>query len=130
MRLKQTKIITVIFDTDHDVHYVNLDATHAYSISRTTRVVEVAHPEASDEYTMPEGNDHGFLWRLNSYWRFYETTRGVYVQCEAISLSRDVPPGLNFLIGHFVEGIARDSLEFTLRSTRTAALDSRFRDIR
>jgi hypothetical protein len=129
MRLKQTKILTVVFDTNHNVHYTYLDPTHAYSISRTTRVAEVEHPGAADEYTMPVGNDHGFLWRLNSYWRFYQTGRGVYVQCEAISLSRDIPTGLNFLLGHFIEGIARDSLEFTLRSTRTAALDNRFRGI-
>ena len=130
LRLKQTKIITVIFDTDHEVHYVHLDAARAYSISRTTRIVEVIHPGEPDEHSLPEANDHGFLWRLNSYWRFSETPGGVYVQCEAISLSRDVPIGLNFLIGRFVEGIARESLEFTLQSMRTAALDERFRAIR
>lgn len=127
MRLKQTKIITVVFDTDHEVHYVHLDAARAYSISRTTRVVEVTHPGEADERALPEGNDHGFLWRLNSYWRFLETPRGVTVQCEAISLSRDIPFGLHFLIGQFVEGIARDSLEFTLQTTRTDALGEHFR---
>jgi hypothetical protein len=130
LRLKQVEIITVIFDTDHDVHYVHLDTARAYSISRTTRVVEVSHPGEPDERSLPEGNDHGFLWRLNSYWRFAETPRGVYVQCEAISLSRDIPFGLNFIAGRFVEGIARESLEFTLQSMRTAAMDQRFRAIR
>jgi hypothetical protein len=130
LRLKQVKIITVIFDTDHDVHYVHLDATRAYSISRTTRIVEVSHAGEPTESSLPEGNDHGFLWRLNSYWRFAETPRGVYVQCEAISLSRDIPFGLSFIIGRFVEGIARESLEFTLQSMRTAAMDERFRAIR
>jgi len=130
LRLKQTRIISVVFDTDHEVHYTRLDATRAYSISRTTRVVEVIHAGEPGEYTLPEGNDQGFLWRLNSYWRFSEKSGGVYLQCEAISLSRDIPLGLNFLIGHFVEGIARQSLESTLQSMRTAALDERFRKIR
>jgi hypothetical protein len=130
LRLKQTKIITVIFDTNHEVHYVYLDPARAYSISRTTHVVEVSHAGEPDEHSLPEGNDHGFLWRLNSYWRFSETPRGVYVQCEAISLSRDIPYGLNYIIGRFVEGIARESLQFTLQSTRTAAMNERFRAIR
>ena len=56
---------------------------------------------------MPPGNDNGFLWRLNSYWRFLEKDNGVYVQCEAISLTRDVPTGLNWLIGPFIESIPK-----------------------
>jgi hypothetical protein len=71
---------------------------------------------------MPPGKDNGFLWRLNSYWRFFETGRGVYVQCEAVSLTRDIPTGLHWLIAPFIESIPKESLEFTLRSTRTAVL--------
>lgn len=130
LRLKQTKIITAIFDTNHEIHYAHLDSTRAYSISRTTSVLEVVHPGESDEHTLPEGNDNGFLWRLNSYWRFAETPRGVYVQCEAISLSRDIPLGLNFVMGHFVESIAKESLEFTLQSTRAAVLSDRMQTVR
>jgi hypothetical protein len=60
------------------------------------------------------------LWRLDSYWRFSDTGHGVYVQCEAISLTRDVPAGLGWLIGPFIESIPKESLEFTLQSTRAA----------
>jgi len=40
------------------------------------------------------------------------------VQCESVSLSRDVPTGLGWLIGPFVTSIPRESLEFTLRTLR------------
>jgi hypothetical protein len=46
----------------------------------------------------------------------------VYVQCEAISLTRDIPAGLNWLVGSFVESVPKESLEFTLQSTRSAVL--------
>jgi hypothetical protein len=46
----------------------------------------------------------------------------VYVQCEAISLTRDIPTGLNWLIAPFIESIPKESLEFTLQATRTAVL--------
>jgi hypothetical protein len=119
-RLMRKKIITVVLDTDYDVHYHAMDAAHAFSDSHATRIAEVAHPNQPDERQMPPGKDGGFLWRLDSYWRFFDNGRGVYVQCEAVSLTRDIPTGLNWLIGPFVESIPKESLQFTLQSTRDA----------
>jgi uncharacterized protein YjhX (UPF0386 family) len=122
LRLKRKKIVTVVLDTEYDVHYQQLDATRAQSRSYSTRIVEVEHPGETSELQKTPGQDNGFLWRLYSYWRFFETDHGVYVQCEAISLTRDIPAGLNWLIGPFIESIPRESLEFTMRSTRTGVL--------
>jgi len=119
-RLLRKKIITVVLDTDYDVHYHLLDSSHAFSDSHATRIVEVQHHDESDERQLPPGRDGGFLWRLDSYWRFADTGSGVYVQCEAVSLTRDIPTGLNWLVGPFVESIPRESLQFTLQSTRDA----------
>ena len=121
-RLTRKKIITVVLDTEYEVHYQRLDATRAQSRSYSTRVVEIEHPGEPNERAMPPGNDDGFMWRLYSYWRFSEADHGVYVQCEAISLTRDIPTGLNWLIGPFIESIPRESLDFTLGSTRAAVL--------
>jgi hypothetical protein len=121
-RLVRKKIITVVLDTDYDVYYHTMDAAHAFSESHATRIAEVEHPGEAGERELPPGNDGGYLWRLDSYWRFADTGRGVYVQCEAVSLTRDIPVGLNWLIGPFVESIPKESLEFTLESTRDAVL--------
>jgi hypothetical protein len=121
-RLMRKKIVTVVLDTEYEVHYEQLDATRAQSRSYSTRIAEVEHPGGPREIQLPPGDDHGFLWRLYSYWRFSDTGHGVYVQCEAISLTRDVPDGLGWLIGPFIESIPKESLEFTLQSTRAAVL--------
>ena len=121
-RLVQKKIITVVLDTEYSVHNHQLDATRAFSDSYSTRITEIEHPGEASEQAMPPGNDDGFLWRLNSYWRFSEANHGVYIQCEAISLTRDIPTGLNWLIAPFIESIPKESLEFTLQSTRNAVL--------
>jgi hypothetical protein len=126
LRLLKKKIVTVVLDTDYSVHYQQLDATRAFSDSYSTRIAEVEHPGEANEQRMPLGKDHGFLWRLNSYWRFSEANGGVYIQCEAISLTRDIPTGLNWLIVPFIESIPKESLEFTLRSTRSAVLRGGF----
>jgi hypothetical protein len=120
LRLKKHKVLTVVLDTDYDVHYASLDPAHQFSLSRGTRVSEVVDPETPDERTLPAGKDHGFMWRLNSYWAFEQVDDSVLVECEAISLTRDIPSGLGWMIGPFVNSIPRESLEFTLDATRKA----------
>jgi hypothetical protein len=120
MRLQKQKFITVVLDTEYDVHYDRIDAAHQYSISRSTRVSEIADPGTPSEHALPVGHDHGFMWRLNSYWEFEQASDGVFVQCEAISLTRDIPAGLALMIGPFVNSIPKESLQFTLNATRTA----------
>jgi hypothetical protein len=122
LRLTRKKIVTVVLDSEYEVHYEQLGAGRAQSRSYSTRIAEVEHAGDPREVQLKPGDDHGFLWRLHSYWRFFETGRGVYVQCEAVSLTRDIPTGLGWLIAPFIESIPKESLEFTLRSTRTAVL--------
>ena len=77
-------------------------------------------PDTPEEHESPVGHDSGFLWRLNNYCALDERDGGTYVQCETVSLSRDIPIGLGWLIGPFVTSIPRESLEFTLGAMRAA----------
>jgi hypothetical protein len=120
LRLRKTKVVTVILDTDYDVKYTRLNADRATSDSRSTRIAEVENAGTPNESQKPIGNDNGFMWRLNSYWRFQERDGGVYVQLEAISLTRDIPSGLGWLISPFISSIPKESLLFTLTRTREA----------
>jgi hypothetical protein len=120
LRLLKKQVITVVLNTNHRVNYFQLDGARWYSVSHSTRIVEVQNPGEPDESEMEPGHDHGFLWRLNSYWRFEQRDGGVYVECEAISLSRTVPVGFGWLVNPIVRTLPRDSLANTLRSMRTA----------
>ncbi|HYG99469.1 MAG TPA: hypothetical protein VD837_10095 [Terriglobales bacterium] len=124
-RLKRHKVITVVLNTNYDVHYGSLSPTRAFSRSYSTRITEVENAGEQDEREKPVDDGTGFMWRLNTYWRFEQRDGGTYVQCEAVSLSRDIPTGLGWMIGPFVESVPRDSLEFTLRKTREALLSRR-----
>ena len=68
------------------------------------------------------GDDAGYLWRLNAYWRYEQSGDGVLIECESVSLSRAVPLLLRPVIGGMVEGVARESLEKTLRGLKRALL--------
>jgi hypothetical protein len=120
LRFYQKKIITTVIDTDQEVHYHVVDKTHAWSRSRATRVQEVDNPGRSDERLEPEGHDKGFVWKLNTFWRFEEKDGGTYLECQAISLSRDIPTGLGWMVGSFVSSVPRESLTFTLVTARSA----------
>jgi hypothetical protein len=122
LRFQNTKIITTVIDTDQEIHYHVVDRTHAWSRSRTTRVQEVENAGKPNEKLEPEGHDRGFMWRMNTYWRFEEKDGGTYVECQAISLTRDVPTGLGWMVGPFVTSVPKESLTFTLVSARDALL--------
>jgi hypothetical protein len=120
MRVRQKHVITVVMDTTYDITHGHLDAHHGYSISRSTQIQEIASPGASAERVMSSNEEHGFLWRLNTYWSYEERDGGLYMQIESISLTRSIPNGLAWIIRPFVESIPRESLEFTLRATANA----------
>ena len=119
-RLREKKVITVTLNTNHDVSYFPVDSKHCYSRSYSTRIAEVADADTPNEHEKPIGHDAGFLWRINSYWKFEEKDGGMYIECESISLTRDIPTGLSWLIMPFVTSIPKESLEMTMGSTRAA----------
>jgi len=120
LRLLKKKIITVILDTYHDAHYFSVDSTRWCCRSYTTQISEVEDAGKPAERVQPPDTGYGFLWRLNSYWRFLQRDGGTYVQLEAISLTRDIPTGLSWLVSPFVTSIPKESLVFTLTRTRDA----------
>jgi hypothetical protein len=109
LRTRQHHVITVVLDTTCDVTFAALDATHGYSISRSTRIDQIT----------PTG-DNGFLYRLNTYWTWEQRDGGLYLQLESLSLTRSIPRGLAWAVQPYLESIPRESLVFTLTSARNA----------
>ncbi len=120
LRLYEKHILTVVLNANYNVRYGTLDPERMYVTSHSTRIAEVKDPKHSYTEEEPVGDDTGFLWRLNSYWRFEEADGGVYAECEAISLSRDVPLGLGFMLKGFLERFPKESMMNTLRGTKAA----------
>ena len=121
-RLRKKKVLTLTYNTEHDVHYFPVDATHCHSRSYTTRIAEVEDADTPQEREKPVGHDRGFLWRLYSYWRFEEREGGTYLECESVSLTRDIPLVVSWLVKPFVTDIPKESLQMTMGSTRSALL--------
>jgi len=116
LRLRRTRIVTVVYDTVHDVTFTRRTPRRSESASVMTRLLELESPDTPQERARPEGTDRGFLWRLNSYWRYEEVAGGVIAECESVSLSRGVPFGLRTITGPLISGIARESMEAALKA--------------
>jgi hypothetical protein len=116
MRVRQRHVLTVTMETSYDVVFGQLDAAHRFSASRSTQISEL---DGSGR-ALSAADEHGYLWRQNTYWSCVERDGGLYLQIESISLTRSIPTGLAWAIGPFVESLPRESLEFTLRATCNA----------
>jgi hypothetical protein len=105
MRMKEPAIL----DVTSDVVWESVDAEHRRCRSVSTHVAEV-------------GKDHGYLRRLNSYWQFTETGKGVLVEAETITLS-DEFGSVTRMLGSALMGINPEkSLKHSLTSMRESAL--------
>ena len=120
LRFHVKKIITVTMDTENEAEFFHPAADRAHSRIRSTRVSEIADAGTPQEKPKPAGEENGFMWNLNTYWRFLERDGGTYIQCESLTLSRDVPFALAWIIRPIVTQMPRESLTFTMAKARAA----------
>jgi len=113
LKLYKKEFLTLVYDSEYDVRYALPVPGRMEIVSRSRHIQQ-------------KGDDQGFLWRLNSYWRFEEADGGVYAQCRAISLSRGIPFGFGWLHG-FLQKFPRDSMVNTLEATRRAVAEQTVR---
>ena len=118
LKLQRKRFVTVVYNTEHVVTFARYGTTRATSTSAATRIAEVSDPNTREERELPVGDDRGFLWRLSAFWRYEEVTGGVIAECESISLSRDVPSLVRYVVNPLIESTASESMARTLLALR------------
>ena len=118
LRFAMKRVIAVVVNSEHEAVFTRPASDRAEGWIHSTRIAEVENANEPGEREKPVGQDGGYLWRLNTYWRLLVRDGGLYIQCESVSLSRGIPVGLGWLVGPFVTSIPRESLTFTLETTR------------
>jgi putative flippase GtrA len=118
LKLQRKNIVTVAYNTEHLVTYRKLGAGHASSRSISAKIAELENLGTAAEREKPIGQDSGFLWRLNSYWRYEAVPGGVVVELESLTLSRNIPLGFGTIVRPLVDRVARESVARTLDSMR------------
>jgi hypothetical protein len=118
LKLVRKKIVTVTYNTEHLVKYRTHDESRVSSRSVATKIAELENANTPAEREKPIGQDHGFLWRLNSYWRYEETAGGVLVELESATLSRSVPILFKPFVMPMISSVAKESMKRTLDAMR------------
>ena len=121
--VQKVLFVTAAVQGEYETQFTRIDAKHWYSISQSTRLQAVEGFGQSDMRVLPPDRGPGYVWRLYSFTRFEESDGGVYVEVEAIGLSRDVPTMLRWLVDPVVEHLPKESVRDTLEKTRNAVLE-------
>jgi hypothetical protein len=125
MRIVKAKfLLSDVLNTEHAIQFIRLDPERSYSRSYSKRINEVAAPGRSNEHELPSGQDRGLLWRLYGYWFYEERDDGVYIACESITLTRDIPFGLTALLAPVIHDLPGESLRKSLEQTRRAVVST------
>ncbi len=104
----------------YQAHDVMLGAHRGYSMAEAVEVREIERYGRPDERLLPPGAGNGFIWRIRTIARYEERDGGVYLELEAMALTREVPSSLAWLVNPVVNRLSMNSLTTTLRQTRDA----------
>jgi len=117
----KTMFMKRALDSEYQSRFTRVDSRRWYNIARTTRVQELAGAAKPNTRRLSDGEGSGYIWRMCTMSRYEERDGGVYVEIEAIALSRSIPAMLQLVVEPIVRRVSRSSLTTTLEQTRTAA---------
>ncbi len=120
VKVVKEKVLTATLNIDYENHYEKIGDDKVFCRSYTPRITQVEEAGTPQEHELPEGKDSGFLWKMDAYWSLQQVPEGVLVELRTISLSRDIPTGLGWMIKPFITSIPKESLLSTLQATRLA----------
>jgi len=118
--VNKERVAETALDFEYQACYLQLDELRWYSTAHSTRVQEIRHYGRPDEQELPPDQGTGYIWRLYSVARFEERDGGVYIELEAIALSRDVPVALRWMVDPIVRRVSRNTLLLSLQQTKEA----------
>jgi hypothetical protein len=116
---KETVAETAL-DMEYETCYFQTDERRWYSTTRTTRVQEIRHYGKANEQELPPNQGSGYIWRLYSIAKFEQRDGGIYVEVEAIALSRDIPVAVRWIVNPIVRRVSRNSMLISLQQTQEA----------
>jgi hypothetical protein len=107
-------------DSDYKSDLFRLDPRRAYCVTQSTRIQEIEDYGSQRQRMLPADEGYGFLWRVLSITRYQERDGGVYIEVEAMVLSREIPFSLRWMVDPIVRRVSRNSLFTSITQTRDA----------
>jgi hypothetical protein len=122
--MNKALFMKVALDNEYECSYMPVRPGRSYSITNAVRVQEIEGYGQTDEHKLPAGQGSGFLWRLHGITRYQEADGGVYIEIEAMVLSREIPAAMHWAVDPIVRRVSKSSLITSLRQTQAAVNSS------
>ena len=118
--MNKSAITRTALDADYQTVYTKIDDHRWLSVTDATHIQEIAEYDTPSQHILPENHGTGLIWRVHSITHFEERDGGVYIEVEAIALSRDIPTVLRWVVDPIVRRVSRASLAASLHQTEAA----------
>jgi hypothetical protein len=115
LRLVKKKYLTVTLDIEYTNDWKQPGPDTWVVDSRSRKVTEV-----DNGTPLPPDTGHGFLWRMNSEWLLRQDSGGTWVELRSLTLSRDTPHGLGWIIRPLIRNFPAETILATLEATQRA----------
>ena len=119
-RLERKGLAPVKLDVEQQAHYQQMSPTRWICKAYARKINEIDMGLFTRGRRYPVGEGHGYMWRLYAYWSLESADQGVLAECRTLSLSRDIPQGVAWAVGPYVQKLPQESLTSTLEGTRKA----------
>ena len=124
-RVQQRKgLVPVVLDVEQDAHYKKLAPGKWNCRAYARKITEIDKTPFSRGRPFPEGEGHGYMWKMYAYWSIEEVNGGVLAECRMLSLSRSIPQAVAWAVGPYVQKAPQESLSSTLKQTREAVTNA------
>ncbi len=118
--MNKAMFLKIALENECESSYAQAGPGRWYSIATTVRVQEIEDYGQASEHKLPSGEGSGYIWRLHAITRYEEGDGGVYMEIEAIALSRDIPAAMRWAVDPIVRRVSKGSLVTSLRQTQDA----------
>jgi hypothetical protein len=124
-RVEQKKgLVPVVLNVEQHAYYKELAPGKWTCRAYARKITEVDKGLFARGHTFPEGEGHGYMWKMYAYWSVEAVNGGVLAECRMLSLSRSIPQAVAWAVGPYVQKAPQESLTSTLKQTRDAVANS------
>jgi hypothetical protein len=118
--MNKSLLLKTALDSEYTSSYVSVGDHRCYSMATSVQLREVQDYGQPGEHELAPDEGSGFIWRLHNITRYQEADGGVYVEMEAMALSRDIPAMMRWMVDPIVRRTSKGAMVTSMRQTLDA----------
>jgi len=120
---RRSGVVTGVIDVWMVTDYRRIESDRAVSTAAAECVRQVEHAGEPSEKRLRPGTGSGYIWRADALSKYLARDGGVYVELDALGLSRGYPPLLGWVVEPVARRLGRESAAESVNQLRAAAIN-------